>query len=162
MLENVFFIGVPAGLSNFLMSAAFILKNRMAASYGDHVVAGSGIQHRLVDLFILSVIGLTMGYQPFAGFNFGAKNIERLKKGFIFTTIVSTIICCIGCMLFFAFDKYLIGFFINDKQTIEAGAAMLRAFIIGLFFIGIHSTLMTTYQALGKIRDKWLKPGKNP
>ncbi len=150
MLRNVFFIGVPAGLSNFLMSLAFILKNRIAASYGDHVVAGSGIQHRLIDFFILIVIGLTMGYQPFAGFNFGAKNIERLRKGFIFTMFSSTAICFIGCVLFFAFDKHLIGFFINDEQTIEAGAIMLRAFIIGLFFIGIHSTLMTTYQALGK------------
>jgi len=150
MLKNVFFIGIPGGLSNLLMSAAFIFKNRIAASYGDHVVAGSGIQHRLLDFFILIVIGLTMGYQPFAGFNFGAKNIERLKKGFIFTIISSTAICFIGCILFFLFDKQLIGFFINDEQTIEAGAIMLRAFIIGLFFIGIHSTLMTTYQALGK------------
>ena len=150
MIKEVFSIGVPAGLSNFLMSIAAILGNRVAASYGDHVVAGSGVQLRITSLCFMLVFALTMGFQPFAGFNYGAKNFDRLKKGFMFTLTASTALCAAGCAVFFLFGNSFIRFFINDARTVEAGAAMLRVFIIGLLFMGIQTTLMTTYQALGR------------
>jgi putative MATE family efflux protein len=150
MIKEVFSIGIPSGLSNLLMSIAAILGNRIAAGYGDHVVAGSGVQLRITSLCFMLVFALTMGFQPFAGFNYGAKNFERLKKGFMFTITASTVLCAAGCTVFLLFGNFFIRFFINDAQTVEAGAAMLRVFIIGLLFMGIHTTLMTTYQALGR------------
>jgi putative MATE family efflux protein len=150
MMREVFSIGVPAGISNVLMSVITVLGNRVAVGYGDHVVAGAGVQMRITSLGFMLVFALTQGYQPFAGFNYGAKNYERLKKGFKFTIVLSTILCGVGCIIFFIFGDALIRFFINDAKTIEVGAAMLRVFIIGLFFLGIQATLMTTYQALGK------------
>jgi Na+-driven multidrug efflux pump len=50
MLREIFSIGIPAGLSNLLMSIAAILGNRIAAGYGDHVVTGSGVQMRIASL----------------------------------------------------------------------------------------------------------------
>jgi putative MATE family efflux protein len=150
MLRELFSIGIPAGLSNMLMIIASILSNRIAAGYGNHAVAGSGVQMRIASLCFMLVFALAQGYQPFAGFNYGAKNYKRLKKGFRFTLIFSTILCGVGCIVFFIFGDILVRFFINDTKTIEVGAVMLRAFIPGLFFLGIQTTLMTTYQALGK------------
>jgi Na+-driven multidrug efflux pump len=150
MLREVFFIGFPAGISNFLMSIASILGNRVAASYGDYVVAGFGVQMRIASLCFMFVFGLSMGYQPFAGFNYGAGNFSRLKKGFKLTLLYSSIICAAGSLAFFFFGDFLIRFFINDPQTVEAGTLMLRAFIPGLLFLGIQVTLTTTFQALGR------------
>jgi putative MATE family efflux protein len=150
MLRELFFIGIPAGLSNLLMSVAAILGNRIAAGYGDYVVAGSGVQMRIASMCFMFVFALTMGYQPFAGFNYGAKNFVRLKQGFKVTVFLTTIVCCTGCLTFFLFGDFLIRFFIDDEKTIEAGASMLRVFIFGLLVLGIQATLMTTFQALGK------------
>jgi putative MATE family efflux protein len=150
MLKELFFIGIPAGVSNLLMSLTNILSNRIAAGYGDHVVAGSGVQMRIASLCFMLVFALTMGYQPFAGFNYGAKNFGRLRKGFNMTILLSTILCGAGCLLLFIFGDFFIRFFINDGKTIEAGAAMLRVFIAGLLFLGIQATLTTTFQALGR------------
>jgi Na+-driven multidrug efflux pump len=63
------------------------------------------------------VFALTMGYQPFAGFNYGAKNYEQLKKGFKFTLISSTVLCCMGAIVFLFFGNFLIRFFINDPKN---------------------------------------------
>jgi putative MATE family efflux protein len=150
ILRELVYIGLPAGLSNVLMSVANILSNRIAAGYGDYVVAGFGVQMRIASLCFMLVFALTMGYQPFAGFNYGAQHFGRLKKGFQFTLAFSTILCAAGCLLFLVSGGALIRLFINDAKTIEAGAAMLRAFIPGLFFMGIQATFMTTFQALGK------------
>ena len=150
MLREVLSIGIPAGISGALMSAVNILSNRIAAGYGDHVVAGSGVTMRIASLCFMLVFALTMGYQPFAGFNYGAKNFTRLKKGFYFTLVFSSALCVTGCLVFFIFGNALVRFFINDENTIEIGAAMLRVFIIGLLFLGVQATFMTTFQALGK------------
>ncbi|WP_461257666.1 MATE family efflux transporter, partial [Treponema sp. R80B11-R83G3] len=93
MLREVFSIGIPAGISNVLMSVANILSNRIAARYGDYVVAGSGVQMRIASMCFMFVFALTMGYQPFAGFNYGAKNFARLRKGFKVTLTFSTMVC---------------------------------------------------------------------
>jgi putative MATE family efflux protein len=150
MMREVFSIGIPAGISSVLMSMVSILSNRIAAGYGDYVVAGAGVQMRITSLCFMLVFALTQGYQPFAGFNYGAKNFERLKKGFKITLAFSTILCAAGCVIFLITGGALVRFFINDAKTIEVGALMLRAFIIGLFFLGIQTTLTTTYQALGR------------
>jgi putative MATE family efflux protein len=150
MLREIFAIGIPSGLSNTLLSIAIVFSNRIAAGFGDFVVAASGVQMRIASLCFMLVAALTMGYQPFAGFNYGAKNYDRLRQGFKITLIFSSLLCCAGSLLFFLCGDFLISFFINDAQTIEAGAAMLRAFITGLLFLGIQTTLMTTFQALGK------------
>jgi putative MATE family efflux protein len=66
MLFQVLSIGIPAGLSNLIMSVSNILGNRIAASYGDFVVAGIGVQMRIASMVFMLVFALVQGYQPFA------------------------------------------------------------------------------------------------
>jgi Na+-driven multidrug efflux pump len=48
------------------------------------------------------------------------------------------------------FGDTFIRFFINDRQTIEAGTAMMHTFVWGLPFIGSQITLMVSFQSFGK------------
>ena len=150
MMTQVLLIGIPAGLSFLIMSFASILVNRIAASYGDHVVAGYGVQMRVGSLLFMVVFALVMGFQPFAGYNYGAKQIDRLREGFKLTAIYSSALCIVGFVILRLFGAGLIGFFINDEQTIEAGSVILHAFIWGILPMGIQVTIMISFQALGK------------
>jgi putative MATE family efflux protein len=143
-------IGVPAGLSNVIMSVSNILGNRIAAGYGDFVIAGIGVQMRVASLYFMLVFALAQGWQPFAGFNYGAKNYDRLRKGFKLTLVYATALCIAGSVILrFAGDTF-IRFFINDGPTIEAGRTMMHTFVWGLPFIGIQITLMVSFQSFGK------------
>ena len=150
MLFQIFSIGVPAGISNLIMSVANILGNRIAASYGDFVVAGIGVQMRIASLYFMMVFALVMGYQPFAGFNYGAKNYERLRKGFKFAILCATLLCIVGSVILRLFGDVFIRFFINDPKTIEAGTVMMHTFVWGLPFIGSQITLTVSFQSFGK------------
>ena len=150
MMGQMLSIGIPAGISNFFMSVANILANRIAADYGDHVVAGYGIQMRVGSIFFLLILALAIGFQPFAGYNYGAKQFDRLHKGFKLTLIYTTALCLFGCAVLSLFGDNLMKVFIDDPHTIEAGAALLWAFIWGLPFLGVQMTLMVSFQALGK------------
>jgi putative MATE family efflux protein len=150
MLFQILSIGIPAGLGNIIMSVSGILGNRIAASYGDFVIAGIGVQMRIASLYFMLVFALAMGYQPFAGFNYGAKNYARLRKGFKRALLYATVLCVAGSVILRLFGDALIRFFIDDVRTIEAGQAMMRTFVWGLPFIGSQVTLMISFQSFGK------------
>jgi putative MATE family efflux protein len=143
-------IGVPAGLSNIIMVVSNVLSNRIAAGYGDFVIAGNGVQMRITTIFFMMVFGLAQGYQPFAGFNYGAKNHDRLRKGFKLTLVYATALCIAGSVILRMASDTAIRFFINDGPTIEAGRSIMYAFIWGMPFLGSQVTLMVSFQAFGK------------
>lgn len=150
MMRQILSIGIPAGISNIIMSVSNILGNRVLVGYGDYVVAGNGVFMRVAGLFFMFIFAIVMGYQPFAGYNYGANQHDRLRKGFLITVALSTGMCIVGAIILRIFGDSFIWFFIDDHNTIEAGTAILKVFIYGLPFIGAQVTLMVTFQALGK------------
>jgi putative MATE family efflux protein len=153
MYLEIMKIGIPASLSNAIMSIALILNNIIAAGYGDHVVAGSGINLRIVSVCYTMIMALAMGFQPFAGFNYGAKNYKRLRDGMVITFLYTTILGCFFVSIIIIFGKNLFMFFINDDATIQTGIKIMRAFIWGIPFLGIAMTLTIAFQALGKSKE---------
>ncbi|MDC7226731.1 MAG: MATE family efflux transporter [Spirochaetales bacterium] len=150
MYGETFKIGIPSALSNLVMSFSMVLVNILAAGYGDHVVAGNGIQMRVASMAFMLIMGLAQGFQPFAGYNYGAEMYHRLKDGFKITLIYSTILACFFCLIFIIFGESLIGAFIKDQATVDAGAKILKAFAIAIPFVGLQMTMMITFQSVGK------------
>jgi putative MATE family efflux protein len=147
--SETFKIGIPAALSSLAMSISMILVNVLAVAYGDYVVAGNGIHMRVMSMCIMLIMGLAQGFQPFAGYNFGSKAYHRLKEGFLITLLYSTLLALFFTLVFGFFGNALIGFFIDDAQTIQAGTQILHAFNWCVPFLGIQLTMMVTFQATG-------------
>jgi putative MATE family efflux protein len=143
-------IGIPAALSNIAMTICLVFRNRIAADYGDFVIAGSGINQRVGSISFMLIMALAMGYQPFAGFNYGAKNFERLKAGFRITILYSTVLALFFTLVFAFWGRSIITLFIRDTITIDAGTRLLHATLWSLPFVGLQMTMMVTFQALGK------------
>ena len=150
MYGEIFKIGIPSALSNLVMSFSMVLVNIIAAGYGDHIVAGNGVQMRVVSMAFMLIMGLAQGYQPFAGYNYGAQKYDRLKEGFKITLLYASGLAAFFMVVFLVIGENLIGLFIKDPATIEAGAKMIKAFSIGLPFIGLQMAMMITFQSVGK------------
>jgi putative MATE family efflux protein len=150
MLREIFKIGIPAAISNVVFTFASVVTNITAASYGDHVVAGSGISMRVSMLAFGLIMSLGFGFAPFAGFNYGARNLQRLTTGLRVTITYTTGLALFFMGIFFFFGRQMMLIFIRDEPTINAGARMMRAFLIGLPTMGVQMTIMSTFQALGK------------
>lgn len=147
---QTFEIGLPAALSMLIMSLSFILGNIFASGYGDDVVAGFGINQRINSTCVMLIIGLAQGYQPFAGYNFGAKHYLRLSKGLKITSIYSTALAIAFMIVFQLCAREIVSLFIQgEPKTVEAGVKFLKAFSLGLPFIGLQMTFMSTFQATG-------------
>ncbi|MDR1262438.1 MAG: MATE family efflux transporter, partial [Oscillospiraceae bacterium] len=143
-------IGAPASLSQVVMSVSMVLSNVVASGFSDAFVAGIGIFMRVGGLCLSLLFGLTMGYQPFAGYNFGAKKFSRLREGLKVTTLLSTALACVFAVLFYTRGEAIIRMFIQDPETVRAGTKLLRALVIAMPLVGLQLTLGTTFQALGQ------------
>jgi multidrug efflux pump len=148
--KEIFVIGIPSSLNQLLVSVAMIICNNIAASYSDIVVAGLGVASKIITIGTFIFMGFAAGCQPLVGFNYGAKNFERvraiIKQGILITSVIGVTLC----VLFGIFAHYLIAFFIPSPEVVDAGTTILRALMLSLPFVGGYMICTTTIQAMGK------------
>lgn len=147
---SVFAIGVPASLNNILMSCANIILNNVLGAYGDTPVAAMGVAMKANMLVVLLQIGLCTGIQPLIGYNYGAKNITRLKKVFRFTGLCAVIMGTVLTLLMVIAREPIIRAFIDDTKVINSGIEMMIALQISGPVIGILFLCINTLQGMGK------------
>ena len=103
-------------------------------------------------MFIASVmIGIGQGFTPVAGYNFGAKRFDRVKKSYWFTLSLGFFIMFVVSALCGIFAPKLISVFRNDSEVIKIGVITLR---YQLCVMPLHAFIVTTnmlLQATGKI-----------
>lgn len=150
MVKEVLSIGIPSSLSMIIMSAALVIYNTFAAGYGTYVIAASGIASKAQMAAIMLIMGISMGMQPFIGFNYGAKNYRRLFSGIKASIILGTGICLVFAALFAIAAPWFVRQFSSDIQVIATGTRMMRLAIIGLPFMSLQMTFMTYLQATGQ------------
>lgn len=119
--------GLPSLIRQGMASVSTMILNYYAARFGgDAAVAAMSIVGR-VNFFAFAVgLGLGQGFQPVAAFNYGAKNYERVKKGFFFTWFVSQIVITLFMIAGVPFSHQIIKFFRDDAEVIRIGTFALR------------------------------------
>lgn len=147
---GVLAIGLPASLNSILMSTSHIILNNFLAIYGDLAVAAMGVAMKANMLIILLQFGLAIGIQPLIGYNYGAKNYERMKVVIKFTAICMIVFASSMTVLYYLGSNIIIRAFIEDEGVIRLGVPMLRAIMISAPFIGILFIAINSLQAMGK------------
>jgi putative MATE family efflux protein len=145
---------IKIGLSMFFLQAlsslSMSLISRGASGYGDEAVAAMGIVLRIVTLGCNVVFGYMKGFQPLAGFNYGARNYSRLQAAICGSVIWTTIFGIVWTALIFIFAKPVISLFSPDPRVIALGVKALLVNTIVFFTFGFQFTYSTLYLALGK------------
>ena len=118
--------GLPSLARQGLASVATICLNQAAGPFGDAAIAAMGVVQRIMMFGASAMIGFGQGFQPFCGFNFGAKLYERVKQGFWFCVKSSTVFLSVMGALGFVFAPRLISLFRDDPTVIVYGATALR------------------------------------
>ena len=125
-LIHIFRGGLPSLARQSIASVATICLNNVARPYGDVVIAAMGVVQRIMQFGASAMIGFGQGFQPFCGFNYGAKLVDRVKKGFWFCVKTSFGFLCLVGVLGFIFAPQLVSIFRDDPEVIACGALALR------------------------------------
>lgn len=144
-------IGIPTLTFQLLTSLSIALINRASSTYGDAVIAGMGAVTRVTSMGTLVVFGFLKGFQPIAGFSYGAKNFKRLRESIRISILWSTIFCVVVGLLMVVFSTQIISQFANGNgEMISVGQKSLVANGLSFFLFGFYTVYSSLFLALGK------------
>ena len=147
---TILMTGLPSFGRQGLNSIGGMLLNIAARSYGDAAVAGMSIVSRIF-MFIISVaIGTGQGFQPVAGFNYGAQKYRRVQQACLFTMAASFCFLSVILTVCWFNAETLIRLFRDDP---EVTAVALPAFRYQCFAMLLQPVIVAgnmLFQSIGK------------
>lgn len=143
--------GLPSLSRQGLAGIATMLLNRSAAVYGDSAVAAMGIVGKIFMIIFAVMIGIGQGFQPVAGFNYGAKLYDRVRKAILFVLVLGMcVMIAMGIPTFIWADWLMARFTKADAEVIEIGRYALRLQCAALPLIPVNTVCNMTFQMTGK------------
>lgn len=157
MLPDIRIIGsiLALGVSPFIMqsteSLIQLIFNTGMKNYGnDMYVAVMSILFSIMQVVWLPMQGFAQGAQPIISYNYGAGNLERVKKCFR-TLFVTCMAFSLGIVLLVElFPGMFMGIFSDNQELIQMGMPALRVFMAGMCLMGAQTACQQTFLALGE------------
>lgn len=148
---DIILTGMPSLSRQGLASVATVFLNRAAGAYGDPAIAAMSIVSKVSMLVQCVCIGVGQGFMPVAGYNYGAKKFDRVKKAFRFTLTADTIIMITLAVAIFIFSPEIMKIFrADDTKVIEIGTAAMRAQCISMPLMTTTIVANSLLQSVGK------------
>lgn len=148
--KQILYIGIPASLSQIMMSIGNTVSYKLASAYGDHTVAALGVAARVLSIPMFIFIGISVGVQALIGFNYGAHNYVRMKQAIRTSITISLYLGAAFTLMFALIPTQLIAAFIKDPRIMEIGTVVLEAYVFAIPVAAMGMILMVSLQAMGK------------
>ena len=147
---TILMTGLPSFGRQGLNSIGGMLLNIAARSYGDAAVAGMSIVSRIF-MFIISVaIGTGQGFQPVAGFNYGARKYRRVEKACVFTMCASFCFLSVIIAACWFNAESLIKLFRDDPKVTAIALPAFRYQCFACFLQPVIVAGNMLFQSIGK------------
>lgn len=150
---EIFKIGVPVFLMQFLLSIASSLLNSAAMPYGDSAVAAMGVANRVYTLPVYLMAGFIQGFQPFAAYNYGAGLYKRLNEAIKFTGILLVGFSILFTIIFVSVPELFVGMFTSDNDVLLLGCNALTALSLLFPFVAVILIVTAIFQGMGKGKE---------
>lgn len=149
---DICIIGLPSFARQGLNSISTMVLNTQARAFGDDAaIAAMGYVSRTAFLVFSVGLGIGQGFQPVAGFNYGAKKYSRVKKATLFTLGLGTTLIGIIAIFCAIFAPWVIGLFgEGETAVVQIGALALRLYCIALIFFPVSVVVTMLFQSIGK------------
>lgn len=147
------------GLSPFLMNVCACLVvgliNNQMARYGGGLAKGAyGIVNGIVFLFLMVVMGLNQGMQPIVGYNWGARQNDRVWRTLKYTICAATTITSVGFCIGVFCPEPIVGLFINKSEPeamefIDISSRGFRICVSVFPIVGCQMVISNFFQSIG-------------
>ncbi len=153
IILSIFSIGMAPFLMNVCACVVVVIMNNSLQKYGGDLAIGAfGIINRMQTLFVMIVMGLTMGMQPIIGYNYGAGQMDRVKRTLKAGIISGVIITSIGFLLCELLPHAIVGMFTDEQTLIDIASKGLRISILIFPFVGCQIVISNFFQSIGQAK----------
>lgn len=156
--KKVSLLGISSFITQMSIVVIIAVQNNLLSKYGASSKFGSeipitvlGIVMKINQILSSIIIGVAAGSQPIVGFNYGARNYDRVKKTLKIVLTLSFFISICAFILFQTIPEKLIGLFgSGDVLYNEFACLTFRIFLMLTIFNGIQISSGIFFQAIGK------------
>jgi putative MATE family efflux protein len=151
IFRNILLIGMSPFLMNVAASGVVALLNRQLIHYGGDLAVGAyGIINTFASLAVMLILGVCMGMQPIAGYNYGAGHPHRLKAVYTLTMKVNVIIGMVAAVLALAIPQILLRAFTKEQELIDIAVPAMRFILVMFALVGFTITNSNFFQSIDK------------
>lgn len=145
---------IAIGMSPFLMNLAacliVILINKGLKQYGGDLMIGAyGIVNRVAFIFVMVVMGLNQGMQPIAGYNYGARQYDRMMRVLHLTMIGATAVTTAGFLIGEFAPRVAVSLFTRDEELIRLAVEGMRIVFVFFPIIGFQMVATNFFMSIG-------------
>lgn len=150
VIKNIYAVGFPSILMQSISSVLVVGLNSILIGFSSAAVNVFGIYFKLQSFIFMPVFGLTHGIMPIMGYNYGARNKERLLSALKYGIAIAAVIMVFGTLLLMIFPEFLLMLFSASQEMLDIGVVALR--IISLHFVFAAAGIMISsfFQAIGR------------
>ena len=154
IMSEILKIGIPTLLFQILTSLSIGMINSAAKEYGGSALAAMGPVTKIMSMGTLVVFGFLKGFQPIAGFSYGAKKFARLREAIKTAIVWSTIFCVIFGFIAAVFPTQIMSMFTKDDvEMVRVGVTALRANGLSFILFGFYTVYSFLFLVMGKAAE---------
>ncbi|MCD6347096.1 MAG: MATE family efflux transporter [Bacteroidales bacterium] len=149
---------IAVGMAPFSMqiAASFVMglyTNQLISHGGDLAVGALGIIFSVSNFLVMSMVAINMASQPIIGFNFGAKDYDRVKRTVRLGIISASIVAVVSTFVVELFPEPLVRLFnTDDPMLFDIAVNGMRIFAIALPVVGFQIVAANFFQSIGKAK----------
>ena len=149
MALQLYSIGIPAILNLALPSVLITFLNSLLAAFSQSYVVVLGIYYKLQTFLYLPANGIVQGLRPIIGYNYGAREYDRVRKIYRTAMGMCAAIMTLGTVLCLVLSGQLIGLFSSNAETVAIGTQALRIICTGFIVSTISVVVSGALEGLG-------------
>lgn len=153
IVASIFSIGMSPFLMNVCACAVVVIINTGLKRYGGDMAIGAfGILNRVLILFVMIVMGLAQGMQPIIGYNYGAKQLARVKQTLKYGLIGGMAITTAGFIAAQLFPEAIARMFTQDEGLIALSIDGLHIATLAFPLVGCQIIIGNFFQSIGRAK----------
>lgn len=153
LMKDIMGLGLTGFILQFTNCTVHVVCNMTLSVYGGDLYVGiNTVLGSIRDIFQLPIQGITAGCQPVLGYNYGAKEYQRVKEGIRFTAFTGIAYTLIAWLLIFVFPEFFIRIFNSDPDLIKYGTTAIHIYFFGFFMMAFQFCGQSVFTGLGKAK----------
>ncbi|MFR7490445.1 MAG: MATE family efflux transporter, partial [Romboutsia timonensis] len=128
------------------------LNNQLSRFGGDLAIGAMTIMSSIMQIITMPLMGLTQCAQPIISYNYGAKNLDRVKKTFKLLLLTCLSYSTLIVVLLMLFPDFFVSIFNNKPELMEITTWSIKIYFAGMFIFGAQIACQQTFLALGRAK----------
>ena len=149
-VRGIYDVGLPSIIMQSIGSVMNFGMNKILITFSETAVSVLGVYFKLQSFVFMPGFGLTNALVPIVGYNYGARNKERIKKSIKVSLVIMTIIMAVGTLIFQVFPGALLSMFGSGGDLARIGEPALRIISLSFLLAGVAIVFSSLFQALGE------------